>query len=128
MSFKTFQLNISHLLSNLRPWLTLFIVVWLLGSLGLGWLVNSLLILVGLLFLAPIVLFFGFRWWMQRNLISDSCPVCGYGVTGFNNTQLQCSNCGEQLFIQERQIQRFTPEGTIDVNAIEVPSQSIEDS
>ncbi|WP_088243273.1 hypothetical protein [Calothrix rhizosoleniae] len=128
MSFNNLQLNISHLLSNLRPWLTLFIVVWLLGSLGLGWLVNSLLILVGLLFLAPIVLFFGFRWWIQQNLISDRCPVCGYGVTGLNNTQLQCSNCGEQLFIQERQIQRFTPEGTIDVNAIEVPSQSMEDS
>jgi hypothetical protein len=128
MTFKTFQLNMSHLLSNLRPWLTLFIVIWLLGSLGLGWLVNSLLILVGLLFLAPIVLFFGFRWWLQRNLVSDRCPVCGYAVTGLNNTQLQCSNCGEQLSIQEGQIQRFAPDGIIDVSAIEVPSQSLEDS
>lgn len=128
MTFKTLQLNLSHLLSSLRPWLTLFIVFWLLGSLGLGWLVNSFLILVGLLFLAPIILFFGFRWWLQSNLINDRCPVCDNEVTGLNNTQLQCNNCGEQLFIQDKEIQRFTPEGTIDVNAIEVPSQSLEES
>jgi predicted RNA-binding Zn-ribbon protein involved in translation (DUF1610 family) len=123
MSFKSFQLN----LLNLRPWLTLLAVVWLLASLGLGWLVKSLVIIVGLLFLAPIVAFFGFRWWLQRNLVADQCPVCRYEFTGLNNSQLQCPNCGESLLVQNNHFQRFTPEGTIDIKAVEVPAKSLED-
>jgi len=123
MGLKSLQLS----LVNLRPWLTLLAVAWLLASLGLGWLVNSLLILFGLLFLAPIVAFFGFRWWLQRNLISDQCPVCNYEFTGLNNSQLQCPNCGEQLSVQQGHFKRFTPDGTIDVTAIEVPTKSLED-
>ncbi|MEH2249389.1 hypothetical protein [Nostoc sp.] len=119
MSFKSFQLN----LLNLRPWLTLLAVIWLLASLGLGWLV----IIFGLLLLAPIVAFFGFRWWLQRNLVADQCPVCRYEFTGLNNSQLQCPNCGESLLVQNSHFQRFTPEGTIDVTAVEVPAKSLED-
>ncbi|MEO0685689.1 MAG: hypothetical protein AAFY76_11755 [Cyanobacteria bacterium J06649_11] len=123
MSFKTFQSNISYL----RPWLTLFAIVWLLGTFGLSWLVNSLLIIIGLLFLLPILGFFGFRWWLQRSLITDNCPVCATEIAGLNNTHLQCPNCGEKLLVQNRTLQRFTPEGTIDVTAVEVPAKSIED-
>ncbi len=123
MSFKSLQLN----LLNLRPWFTLLAVVWLLASLGLGWLVKSLVIIVGLLFLAPIVAFFGFRWWLQRNLVADQCPVCRYEFTGLNNSQLQCPNCGESLLVQNNHFQRFTPEGTIDIKAVEVPAKSLED-
>ncbi|GAA6618607.1 hypothetical protein [Scytonema sp. NUACC26] len=125
MSLKTFQVN----LSNLRPWLTLLVFMWLLGSLGLGWLVNSLLIIVGLLLVAPIIAFLGFRLWLQRNLVSDRCPVCQYEFTGLNKTQLQCPNCGEQLLIQNSHFQRFTPDGTIDVTAtaVEVQSQVLEE-
>ncbi|ABA23053.1 conserved hypothetical protein [Trichormus variabilis ATCC 29413] len=123
MSLNNSQLN----LLNFRPWLTLLAIAWLLASLGLGWLVNSLLIIVGLLFLAPVVAFFGFRWWLERNLVSDQCPVCSYEFTGLNNSQLQCPNCGENLTVQKGHFQRFAPEGTIDVTAIEVPSQRLED-
>ncbi|MBW4448505.1 MAG: hypothetical protein KME38_17000 [Spirirestis rafaelensis WJT71-NPBG6] len=123
MSLKSLQLN----LLNLRPWLTVVAVIWLLGSLGLGWLVNSLLIIFGLLFLTSVLAFFGFRWWLQRNLVNDQCPVCAYEFSGLNNTPLQCPNCGEQLLVQQRHFRRFTPEGTIDVTAVEVPAQSIED-
>ncbi|WP_414622580.1 hypothetical protein [Calothrix sp. CCY 0018] len=123
MSFRTFQSNFSHL----RPWLVLFAIFWLLGTFGLGWLVNSLLIILGLLFLAPILAFFGFRWWLQRSLVADNCPVCGTEITGLNNTQLQCPSCGEKLLVENRNLIRFTPEGTIDVTAIEVPAKSIED-
>ena len=123
MSFKTFQSNLSHV----RPWLTLFAIVWLLGTFGLSWLVNSLLIILALLFVTPILAFFGFRWWLQRSLITQNCPVCGTEITGLNNTQLQCPNCGEKLIVQNRTLQRFTPEGTIDVTAVEVSAKSIED-
>ena len=123
MSLKTFQFN----LSNLRPWLTLLAIIWLLASLGLGWLVNSLVIIVGLLLLTPILVYFGFRWWLQYNLANDHCPVCDYEFSGLNNTQLQCPNCGEKLLVQQGHFQRFTPEGTIDVTAVEVSSKVLDD-
>ncbi len=123
MSFKNLQFNFD----NIRPWLTLLAIAWLLASLGLGWLVNSLVIIVGLLLFLPVIAFFGFRWWLTKNLVTDQCPVCKYELTGVNNSQIQCSNCGEQLLVKNLQFQRFTPEGTIDVTAVEVQAQSLED-
>jgi DNA-directed RNA polymerase subunit RPC12/RpoP len=123
MTFKNLQFNFE----KIRPWLTLLAIAWLLASLGLGWLVNSLVIILGLLFLLPVIAFFGFRWWLQKNLVTNQCPVCGYELTGINNSQVQCANCGEQLLVKNFQFQRFTPEGTIDVKAVEVQAQSLED-
>ena len=123
MSLKSFQFNFS----NLARWLTIFTIIWLLGSIGLGWLVNSFLILVGLLLLAPVLAFVGFRWWLQRNLIQDECPVCRYEFTGLNRTQLQCPSCGEPLKVEQGHFNRLTPPGTIEVEAVEVPAQSVED-
>lgn len=118
MSFKTSQLNFE----NIRPWIALLVIIWLLSALGLGWLVNSLLILFGFLLLAPLVAFIGLRWWLQRNLVTDNCPVCGYELTSLNQSKLQCPNCGEQLVVEQKHFQRLTPEGTIDVKAVEVSS------
>jgi hypothetical protein len=84
MNFNKFPEN----LDKLRPWLTLLAVGWLLASVGLGGVVNSLLIIFALLLIIPILAFFGFRWWLQRNLVTDKCPVCGFESTGLNNSQL----------------------------------------
>ncbi|MCM0593574.1 MAG: hypothetical protein HEQ35_01990 [Gloeotrichia echinulata IR180] len=121
MSLKSIQFNFE----TFRPWLTLLAVMWLLGSLGLGWLVNSLLFIVGLVFLAPVIGFFGFRWWLQRNLVVGQCPVCSYELTGLNNSQLQCPSCGEPLSVKNGNFQRFTPDGTIDVTAVEVQARQV---
>jgi predicted RNA-binding Zn-ribbon protein involved in translation (DUF1610 family) len=123
MSLKTFPAT----LANLRPLLTLLAVIWVLGLLGFGWLLKSFVILLVLLMLAPAMAFFGFRWWLERNLVNEGCPVCGYELTGLNNTQLQCPNCGEYLIVQNRQLQRLTPPGTIDVQAVEVQGQVVDD-
>lgn len=123
MSFKTLQINFS----NLARWLTILAVVWLLGSVGLGWLVNSFLILVGLILLTPVLVFFGFRWWLQRNLAQNQCPVCNYEFTGLNRTQLKCPNCEEPLKVEQGKFNRLTPPGTIDVQAVEVPSKLVKD-
>jgi len=123
MSNKSFQFNFS----NLTRWLIILAVIWLLGSVGLGWLVNSFLILVGLLVLAPVAAFVGFRWWLQRNLVQNQCPVCRYEFTGLNRTQLKCPSCGEHLTVEQGQFNRLTPPGTIDVQAVEVPSQPVKD-
>lgn len=123
MSLKSFQFNFP----NLVGWLTFIAVIWLLGAVGLGWLVNSFFILVGLLLLAPVLAFFGFQWWLQRNLVQSECPVCHSEFTGLNRTQLQCPSCGELLKVELGKFNRLTPPGTIDVQAVEVPAQSIED-
>jgi hypothetical protein len=120
MSLKSLQFSFSRLAS----WLTFLLVIWLLGSVGLGWLVNSFLILVGLLVLAPVLAFFWFRWWLQRNLVQAQCPVCNHGLTALNHTQLQCPSCGELLKVEQGEFNRLTPPGTIDVQAVEVSASS----
>ncbi|MGF1495167.1 MAG: hypothetical protein ACFBSC_22525 [Microcoleaceae cyanobacterium] len=108
---------------NLSRWLTILIAIWLLASLGLGWLVNWVLILFGILLLTPVLLVVGMRWWLGRNLITSPCPVCDYEFTALNQTQCQCPNCGELLQVDQGRFNRLTPPGTIDVQAIDVSAQ-----
>lgn len=122
MSLKSFQLSFSRL----SGWLTIFLFIWLLGAVGLGWLVNSFLILMGLLLLAPAIAFVWFRWWLQRNLVQSQCPVCSYELAALNRTQLQCPSCGELLKVEQGRLNRLTPPGTIDVQAVEVAASSEE--
>lgn len=114
-------------LSGVGCWLTLLATFLLLGTVGLGWLVNGFLILIGLAILAPVIGWVGFRWWLQRNLVEDKCPVCAYEFTGFNRTECRCPNCGELLKVQQGQFNRLTPPGTIDVDAVEVSAKQLED-
>lgn len=120
---KLFQFN----LSGFGCWLTLLSAFLLLGAVGLGWLVNSLLILAGLVIITPVIGWFGFRWWLRRNIIEDKCPVCAYEFTGFNRTECHCPNCNEPLKVEQGHFNRLTPPGTIDVEAIEVPVRQLED-
>jgi energy-coupling factor transporter transmembrane protein EcfT len=115
-------------LSGIGCWLTLLLVCWGLGAIGLGWLVNSFFVLLGLLAIAPLIAWYVFRWWVQRNLVEDQCPVCSYPFSGFNGTDCRCPNCGEPLKVEGGHFKRLTPPGTIDVEAIEVPAQSFEDN
>lgn len=114
-------------LSGAKFWLTLLAIAWLLGTIGLGWLVKSFLVLMGLILLLPVIGFVGLRWWWQRNFVADRCPVCSHEFTGFNNTQFQCPSCGEPLQIEKGHFQRLTPPGTIDVEAIEVSARQLEE-
>lgn len=123
-NYKSWQLA----LSDLSRWVVPLLFVWFLFSIGLGWIIKSILILIGLIALAPIVGFFALRWWVNRNLIVDSCPVCSYEITGLNKTQFQCPNCGEPLKGEGDRFVRLTPPGTIDVEAIDVSTKAIEES
>ena len=99
-------------------WLLLF--AWLLGAIGLGWLVKFSLILVGLLIGVPIVGFFILKWWLTKNVVEGDCPVCGAELTGIKGTQIPCSNCGEPLQVGAGTFTRSVQEGTIDVMAVDV--------
>lgn len=113
--------------SKVSNWLIILAVFWLLTSIGLGWLVNSIIIIVGIVLLLPILLFFGTQWWLSRNLIQDQCPVCGHEFTALNQTQCQCPSCGEPLQVKEGNFSRLTPPGTIDVQAVDVSVQKVDD-
>jgi hypothetical protein len=120
-SFRNLQI------SGLSFWLPLLAIVWLLGAVGLGWLVKSFFILLGLILITPVIAFLGFRWWLKRNLVMDHCPVCGYESAGINRTQLRCPNCSEPLRVEKGSFYRLTPPGTVDVEAVEVSAKQIED-
>lgn len=120
-SSKLFQFN----LSGVGNWLTLLVIIWLLGTIGLGWLVKSFLILLGLALIAPAIAFLGVRWWLTRNLIQDRCPVCSYEITALNQQQLPCPSCGEPLKVEQGHLERLTPPGTIDVKAVEVSATAL---
>jgi hypothetical protein len=113
--------------SGLRFWLTLLAIIWLLGSIGLGWLVKSFVILLGIILITPILALLGFRWWLQRNLVVDRCPVCGTEAAGINNTQFRCPSCSEPLKIEHKHFHRLAPPGTVDVDAIDVTVKHLED-
>jgi len=119
--------RLSFNLSGIGFWLTIFAVIWLLGSVGLGWLVKSVAILLVLIAIAPVIAFMVFRWWLRRNLVESDCPVCQYTTVGLNGTQLRCPNCSEPLKVEQGQFLRLTPPGTVDVQAVEVSAQVIED-
>ncbi|MGC8711504.1 MAG: hypothetical protein ACP5RH_03845 [Leptodesmis sp.] len=122
-SLKTMQMGMASLSRLLFP----LFLIWVLGAIGLGWLVKSLLILFGLILLAPILAFLGFRWWLKRNLVQSQCPVCNLEFVGLNQTEFQCPSCGEPLKVEHGHFNRMVPPGTIDVSAVEVPARQIED-
>lgn len=119
--------RLSFNLSGISTWLIIFAVIWLLGSVGLGWLIKSVAILLLLLVLTPILAFVGFRWWLRRNLVESQCPVCSYTTVGLNGTQLQCPSCSEPLKVEQGMFIRLTPPGTVDVQAIDVSAKTLDD-
>lgn len=110
--------------SGLGCWLTAIAIVWLLGAIGLGWIVKSIAVLFGLILIAPVIAFFGLRWWLQRNLIEGACPVCETNLTGLRKAQTVCPNCRTPLQVTGKGFERFTPEGTVEVSAVDVTGSS----
>ena len=122
-NFSSAQFN----LSGIGGWVLLLAIAWLLGMIGLGWLVKSVLVLIGLLVFTPVIAFFAIRWWLKRNVVQDQCPVCGVSSAGLNGRQLRCPSCSEPLRVEQGHFYRITPPGTVDVEAVEVIAQQIED-
>lgn len=114
--------------SGLGCWASIILTVFILTSVGLGWVINGFIILLALLFVAPVIAFWGFKWWLKRKLTQAQCPVCSYEFTGFKNTEFSCPSCGEVLKVEADQFSRITPPGTIDIDAVEVSVKTIEES
>ncbi|MDX2098398.1 MAG: hypothetical protein SFW36_11530 [Leptolyngbyaceae cyanobacterium bins.59] len=125
------QDNLRTLQSSLTlagRWIGILFIILLLSSAGLGWLLKSFLVLIGLLILTPILVLVGLQWWVRSNLVQDQCPVCTYEFAGLNKTEFRCPNCNEPLSVKNGRFQRLAPPGTIDVSAIEVTAQTLDES
>lgn len=115
-------------LSGLSFWLTVLLVISLLSAVGLGWLVQSIIIALALLPVLAIVAVFGLQWWIRRKLVQDSCPVCGFEFVGFKDSTLNCPSCGERLQVNDGHFERSAPSGTIDVQATDVSVKTLDTS
>ena len=113
-------------ISGIGVWVTIFAVIWLLSSIGLGWIVKSVVVLIFLLLLAPVIAYFAFRWWFKRNVIESSCPVCSHDFVGINNAQTRCPNCGETIAVQDKKFVRYNPPGTVDVDVVDVSVKELD--
>ena len=122
--FRQLQLNFS----GMGCWLTLAIGFLLMTTVGLGWLLKSLLVIIALLFFIPIVLIFVGQFWLRRNLVEGTCPSCSQPLTGFKPIQLSCPNCGVALQVRDGAFVRITPEDTIDVDVVDVETSDADDS
>lgn len=115
-SINPFSLN----LTNIKFWLISAAIVWFLGAIGLGWIINSLMILISFVLILPVIAFLGLRWWLQRNLIQAQCPACQFEFAHLNRPDLQCPSCGEALKVEGGQFVRISAPNTIDVKAVEI--------
>lgn len=120
---KLLQINTS----GLGCWASIILTLFILTSVGLGWVIKGFVISIALLSIAPVIAFWGFQWWLKRKLIQAQCPVCRYEFTGFKNTEFNCPSCGEALQVEAESFTRITPPGTIDVDAIEVAAKTIQE-
>jgi hypothetical protein len=107
-------------LSGIGCWVMVIGIIWLLGAVGLGWLIKSLAVLVVLLMLAPVLVFIGLRFWLKRNLVQADCPVCSTGLTGLKGAETLCPSCGTPLKVEADGFHRLAEAGTIDVEAVDV--------
>ena len=107
-------------LSGIGCWLTVLGAIWLLGAVGLGWIVKSIAVIAVLVMLAPVFIFVGLRFWLKRNLIQAHCPVGATSLTGIKGTETQCPSCGTLLKVEAEGFQRPIQDGTIDVDAVDV--------
>lgn len=98
-----------------RSWLTIVLVIWGLGAIGLGWLVNTLFVLLGLTIALPVVAVLVLQWWISRSLVTSTCPVCVTEFTATKFSQVQCPGCGEILTVEAQKFVIPTMPGTIDV-------------
>jgi hypothetical protein len=112
--------------SGLGCGLTILAGALLLSAIGLKWVVNGIAIIILLSFITPVVGFWVFRWWLKRKLVESDCPVCHYQFTGFDGQECRCPSCGEVLQVENGKFTRFTPPGTIDVEAVDVSVKILE--
>ena len=110
---------------GLGCWLFILGAIWLLGAIGLSGIVKSIAALVLFVTLAPVLAFFGLQFWLKRNLVNGSCPVCEQTLAGLKNSSLVCPSCTTELAVTSEGFERRAAEGVIDIQAVDVEVSSV---
>ncbi len=111
---------------GLGCWLFILGAVWLLGAIGIGGIIKSFLALGLFVVLAPVLAFLALQFWIKRNLVSGSCPVCEQSLAGLKNSKMPCLNCGTELSVTAEGFERFATDGVIDIQAVDIQSNTID--
>lgn len=106
----------------------LLLLVLLLGLVGLSWIVNGLLVILGVITIIPAIILLIFKWWLKHNLVYGNCPVCNSKLTGFKNMKSYCLNCGETLESQNDEFHRNIPVSTVDVEIVDLYDNQTDES
>ncbi len=107
---------------GLGCWVFILLTVWIVGAIGITGILKATLALVLFLVLAPVVAIFGLQFWIKRNLIQGSCPVCEQPLTSLKNVKTSCPSCGTQVTVVEGGFERVASDGVIDIQAVDVQS------
>ena len=113
---------------GLGCWLFLLIAFWVVGAIGISGIIKSLFALVAFLVLAPVLAFLGLQFWVKRNLVEGSCPVCEQPLTSVKSLQTACPNCGTEVIATAEGFERTATDGVIDVQVVDVQTSSVDDS
>ncbi|MEL6553885.1 MAG: hypothetical protein AAFQ63_10560 [Cyanobacteria bacterium J06621_11] len=110
---------------GLGCWVFVLISFWVIGAIGITGLLKATFALVLFLFLAPVVAFLGLQFWVKRNLVQGSCPVCEQPLTSLKSVKMPCPNCGTQVSVVDGKFERVAGEGVIDVQAVDVQTTAV---
>ncbi|MFK8182346.1 MAG: hypothetical protein AB8B99_03165 [Phormidesmis sp.] len=109
---------------GLGCWLFILGTAWLLGAIGLSGIIKSIAVLVLFVMLVPVLAFFGLRFWLKRNVINGSCPVCEQTLAGLKNTNMACPNCTTELVATVDGFERVAADGVIDIQAVDIQTSA----
>lgn len=109
---------------GLGCWVFVFIAFWVIGTIGISGFITSVFALVALVLLAPVLAFFGLQFWVKRNLVEGSCPVCEQPLTGVKSLKIPCPNCGTEVVATAAGFERTQTDGVIDVQVVDVGATS----
>ena len=111
---------------QLGCWLFLLIAFWVVGAIGITGILKSIFALVLFLVLAPVVGFWALQFWVKRNLVEGSCPVCTQPLTGFKKMKTPCPSCGTEVMATSDGFERVAADGVIDVQVVNAQASTVD--
>ncbi|MEM9944682.1 MAG: hypothetical protein AAF810_01270 [Cyanobacteria bacterium P01_D01_bin.36] len=111
---------------QLGCWLFLLIAFWVVGAIGITGILKSIFALVLFLVLAPVVGFWALQFWVKRNLVEGSCPVCTQPLTGIKKMKTPCPSCGTEVMATSEGFERVAADGVIDVQVVNAQASTVD--
>jgi len=98
-------------------------LVYLVASGNLGWIFDSVFLLIGLSLVSPLVAVLVLRFWLKRNVVQGECANCGFPQAARKKgPPFPCIACGKSIVPGESGVfeLEFAKDVTVDVSAVDV--------